>query len=68
MLEAELRAVRRRQRAGGRDDGQGLRFEEAAAAGVKTHTQRFALADANEALAALKHDAIKGAAVLDCGS
>ncbi len=43
----------------------GLAFlEEAARVGVKTSVQTFPLEDANEALIALKHDAIKGAAVL----
>ena len=37
---------------------------EAVEAGVHTHTQAFPLAEANEALMALKHDAIKGAGVL----
>lgn len=37
---------------------------EAARIPVRTHTQLFDFAQANEALAALKHDAIRGAAVL----
>jgi propanol-preferring alcohol dehydrogenase len=46
-----------------REDGRDF-LEEAAAAGVTTHTQLFPLKDANEALIALKHDAIRGEAVL----
>lgn len=46
-----------------RSDGRGF-FAEAAAANVRTHTEVFPLADANTALLALKHDAIKGAGVL----
>jgi propanol-preferring alcohol dehydrogenase len=41
---------------------------EAAKAGVNTHTQLFPLEAANDALIALKHDAIKGAAVLEMGT
>jgi len=46
-----------------RDDGREF-LEEAARIPVRTHVQRFRLDDVNEALIALKHDAIKGAAVL----
>jgi propanol-preferring alcohol dehydrogenase len=46
-----------------REDGR-LFIAEAAEAGIQTHTQSFPLAEANEALIALKHDAIKGAGVL----
>lgn len=46
-----------------REDGREF-LAEAVAAGVRTHTQSFPLAEANEALIALKHDAIKGAGVL----
>ena len=46
-----------------RQDGREF-LAEAAEAGVRTHTQEFDLASANEALIALKHDAIKGAGVL----
>ena len=47
----------------------GLEFlREAAAIPVHTHVETFPLAAANEALAALKHDAIRGAGVLLCGS
>jgi propanol-preferring alcohol dehydrogenase len=46
-----------------REDGRQF-IEEAAEAGIRTHTQSFPLAEANEALIALKHDAIKGAGVL----
>ena len=45
--------------------GDGHEFlAEAARIPVRTHFQRFALKEANDALIALKHDAIKGAAVL----
>ena len=46
-----------------RDDGREF-LEEAARIPVRTHVQPFRLDDVNEALIALKHDAIKGAAVL----
>ena len=46
-----------------RQDGRDF-LEEAARVGVQTHVQVFPLADANDALIALKHDAIEGAAVL----
>ena len=46
-----------------REDGRQF-LQEAAQIPVRTHVQTFALADANDALGALKHDAIKGAAVL----
>ena len=46
-----------------REDGREF-LQEAAQIPVRTHVQMFALQDANEALIALKHDAIKGAAVL----
>jgi len=46
-----------------REDGREF-LAEAAEAQVHTHTQAFSLEDANEALIALKHDAIKGAGVL----
>ncbi len=49
-----------------RQDGREF-LEEAARAGVRTRVQTFALAEANEALAALKHDAVRGAAVLAVG-
>lgn len=39
-------------------------LEEAARVPVRTHVQTFALTEANEALAALKHDAVRGAGVL----
>jgi propanol-preferring alcohol dehydrogenase len=44
-------------------DGQEF-IAEAVAANIRTHTEIFSLADANAALLALKHDAIKGAGVL----
>ncbi len=37
---------------------------EAASIPIRTHVQTFSLADANDALIALKHDAIRGAGVL----
>ena len=46
-----------------REDGREF-LVEAATIPVHTHTQVFSLAEANEALIALKHDAIKGAGVL----
>lgn len=46
-----------------REDGHEF-MAEAAAIPVQTHVQQFTLAEANEALIALKHDAIRGAAVL----
>lgn len=46
-----------------REDGREF-LAEAARIPVRTHVQRFALKEANDALIALKHDAIKGAAVL----
>lgn len=39
-------------------------IEEAVRANIQTHTQTFSLDQANEALIALKHDAIRGAGVL----
>ena len=45
-----------------RDDGRAF-LAEAAEANVATHVQRFPLGEVNEALIALKHDAIRGAAV-----
>jgi propanol-preferring alcohol dehydrogenase len=47
-----------------RDDGHAF-LAEAARLPVRTHTEIFPLAAANEALAALKHDGIKGAGVLE---
>jgi propanol-preferring alcohol dehydrogenase len=46
-----------------RQDGREF-IEEAVKARIQTHTRAFSLAEANEALIALKHDAIKGAGVL----
>ncbi len=46
-----------------REDGAAF-LEEAARVGVRTSVQAFPLAQVNDALIALKHDAIKGAAVL----
>jgi propanol-preferring alcohol dehydrogenase len=46
-----------------RRDGEEF-LEEAARVPVRTHVQSFMLDDANDALIALKHDAIKGAGVL----
>jgi len=50
-----------------RDDGLDF-LAEAATIPVKTSIQEFPLEDANDALFALKHDAIRGAAVLRCSS
>lgn len=49
-----------------REDGQDFLIE-AARAGVKTHIEIFPFEKANDALTALKHDAIRGAAVLEIG-
>ena len=57
--ERVIRSVANNTREDGRDF-----LQEAAQILVRTHLQTFALEDANEALIALKHDAIKGAAVL----
>ncbi|MCP3903400.1 MAG: zinc-dependent alcohol dehydrogenase family protein [Planctomycetes bacterium] len=57
--EREIRTVANNTR----DDGRAF-LAEAARAGVHTHTQAFAFNEANEALIALKHDAIRGAGVL----
>lgn len=46
-----------------REDGHAF-LEEAAKAPVRTHVETFALEEANEALQRLKHDGIRGAAVL----
>ena len=46
-----------------RDDARRF-LEEAVRVGVRTHVERFALHDVNEALVRLKTDAIRGAAVL----
>lgn len=46
-----------------REDGREF-LREAAAISVRTSVEEFSLEDANDALIALKHDAIKGAAVL----
>lgn len=50
-----------------RQDGQDF-LAEAARAGVQTHIEIFPFEKANEALIALKHDAIRGAGVLKIGS
>src|SRR5262245_39554921 len=57
--ERVLRTVANNTRADGR-----AFLEEAARVGVRTHTEIFPLTAANEALRALKHDAIRGAGVL----
>jgi propanol-preferring alcohol dehydrogenase len=57
--ERVVRSVANNTRADGRDF-----LAEAAEARVRTHTQLFPLREANEALIALKHDAIRGEAVL----
>jgi propanol-preferring alcohol dehydrogenase len=49
-----------------RDDGREF-LAEAARIPVRTHTQTFSFAQANEALIALKNDAVRGAAVLLTG-
>ena len=49
-----------------RQDGREF-LEEAARVGVQTHVQIFGLEEANDALIALKHDAIKGAGVVEIG-
>jgi propanol-preferring alcohol dehydrogenase len=46
-----------------REDGRAF-LDEAARLAVRTHTRVFPLDEANEALLALKHDAIRGAAVI----
>lgn len=48
-----------------REDGRDF-LQIAATIPIRTHTQIFALREANRALNALKNDAIQGAAVLDC--
>jgi propanol-preferring alcohol dehydrogenase len=57
--ERVIRSVANNTRADGREF-----LAEAARIPVRTHVQSFRLEDVNEALIALKHDAIKGAAVL----
>jgi propanol-preferring alcohol dehydrogenase len=61
--ERVVRSVANNTRADGREF-----LAEAARLGVKTHIQTFPLEEANEALIALKHDAIKGAGVLTVAS
>lgn len=58
--ERILRSVANNTRQDGRDF-----LQVAAEIPIRTQTQRFPLAEANQALFALKHDAIKGAAVLE---
>jgi propanol-preferring alcohol dehydrogenase len=60
--ERVVRSVANNTRADGREF-----LEEAAKAGVKTIVQEFPLEAANDALIALKNDAIRGAAVLKIG-
>lgn len=57
--ERVVRSVANNTRADGREF-----LAEAARIPVRTHVQEFSLAEANEALLALKNDAIRGAAVL----
>jgi propanol-preferring alcohol dehydrogenase len=57
--ERVMRTVANNTRLDGRDF-----LAEAARIPVRTHTEAFDLADANQALLALKNDAIRGAAVL----
>ena len=59
--ERTVRSVANNTRA----DGQEF-LREAAAIPIRTHVETFPLADANKALNALKHDAIRGAGVLIC--
>ncbi|HJZ81278.1 MAG TPA: zinc-binding alcohol dehydrogenase family protein, partial [Pyrinomonadaceae bacterium] len=61
--ERVIRSVANNTRADGREF-----LLEAARVPVRTHVQTFRLEDANSALMALKHDAIKGAAVLTVDS
>ena len=58
--ERIVRSVANNTRQDGRDF-----LQVAAEIPIRTQTQRFPLAEANQALFALKHDAIKGAAVLE---
>ena len=60
--ERIIRSVANNTRADGREF-----LQEAAQIPIRTHVETFPLAHANEALAALKHDAIRGAGVLLCG-
>jgi len=57
--ERTLRSVANNTREDGREF-----LEEAARAGVRTHVETFPLEEANDALVALKNDAVRGAAVL----
>ena len=57
--ERAVRSVANNTRADGREF-----LAEAARIPVRTHTETFPLSEANAALAALKHDAIRGAGVL----
>ena len=57
--ERVVRSVANNTRADGREF-----IAEAVKANIRTHTQVFTLAEANEALLALKDDAIRGAGVL----
>lgn len=57
--ERVIRSVANNTRADGREF-----IAEAVKANIRTHTQVFTLAEANEALLALKQDAIRGAGVL----
>jgi propanol-preferring alcohol dehydrogenase len=57
--ERAVRSVANNTRADGREF-----LTEAARLRVRTHVQSFTLAEANQALIALKHDAIRGAGVL----
>ena len=57
--ERLIRTVANNTRADGREF-----LAEAASVGVRTYVRTFPLAEANEALIALKHDAIRGAGVL----
>ena len=61
--ERVIRSVANNTRADGREF-----IAEAVEANIKTHTRVFPLAEANQALKALKQDAIRGAGVLLVGS
>ncbi|UJR80979.1 zinc-dependent alcohol dehydrogenase family protein [Sandaracinus amylolyticus] len=61
--ERVIRSVANNTRADGR-----AFLAEAAALPVRTHVQRYAFDDVNDALIALKHDAVSGAAVLVVGA
>ncbi len=61
--ERTIRSVANNTRSDGREF-----LAEAARIGLRVHTQTFPIAEANDALIALKHDAIRGAGVLLLGT